>query len=131
MHALRDAGPAEPDPVMIERFAREINDDLNTPRALAVAWETLRGDLPAAVKRATLVAFDRVFGLALAAWVPKVEAIPDAVRALAEARAAARKSKAWAEADRLRDEIAAAGWEMEDRADHYLLKRRASSVSDR
>ena len=124
VHALRDAGEATPDPELIERFTNEINDDLNLPRALAVAWEALRGDRPAAVKRATLLAFDRVFGLGLAAWVPPVEAIPDAVRALADARAAARRAKHWAEADRLRGELAVAGWEMEDRADGYALKRR-------
>ena len=129
LYALRDAGAAGPDSAMIERFGNDINDDLNVPRALALAWETLRGDLPSAVKRATLLAFDRVFGLSLAAWEPKVETIPDAVRALAEARSAARKSKNWAEADRLRGEIAASGWEMEDRADGYGLKRRAASVS--
>ena len=39
---------------------------------------------------------------------------------------AARKTKNWAEADRLRGElIGAAGWEMEDRADGYALKKRA------
>ena len=106
VYALRDAGAAQPDAAMIERFDDEINDDLNLPRALAVAWETLRGDLPPAVKRATLLAFDRVFGLGLAAWEPKVDVVPDAVRALAEARAAARKAKNWAEADRLRGELA-------------------------
>jgi cysteinyl-tRNA synthetase len=131
VHALRDAGAAAPDAALVERFANDINDDLNVPRALAVAWEALRGDLPAAVKRATLLAFDRIFGLELAAWEPKVEAIPDAVRALADARSAARKSKNWAEADRLRGEIVGSGWDMEDRADGYVLKRRASSVSSR
>ena len=131
LYALRDAGAAEPDPAMIGRFGNDINDDLNVPRALALAWETLRGDLPPAVKRATLLAFDRVFGLSLAAWEPKVDVIPEAVRALAEARSAARKSKNWAEADRLRGEIAASGWEMEDRADGYGLKRRAASMSSR
>src|SRR4030095_7229639 len=107
--ALRDAGEGKPDTALLDRFTSEINDDLNTPRALAVAWEALRGDLPPAVKRATLIAFDRVFGLLLSTWQPKVEAVPDAVRTLAEARSGARKSKNWAEADRLRGEIAAAG----------------------
>jgi cysteinyl-tRNA synthetase len=131
VYALRDAGAAAPDPGLVERFTNEINDDLNVPRALAVAWETLRGDRPAAVKRATLVEFDRVFGLGLAAWVPPVEAIPDDVRALADARAAARRAKNWAEADRLRGALAQAGWEMEDRADGYALKRRSPAPSAR
>ncbi len=131
VYALRDAGDAAPDPALLERFTNEINDDLNLPRALAVAWEALRGERPAAVKRATLLAFDRVFGLGLASWLPPVEAIPDDVRALADARSAARRAKNWAEADRLRGELAAAGWEMEDRADGYALKRRPTSVSSR
>jgi cysteinyl-tRNA synthetase len=131
VHALRGAGIVDPDPGLIERFGNEINDDLNVPRALAVAWETLRGELPPAVRRATLLAFDLVFGLALAEWTPPVETVPDAVRALADARAAARAAKNWAEADRLREAIAAAGWDMEDRADGYALKRRAPSANAR
>jgi len=55
------------------------------------------------------------------------EAIPEAVHALAAARSAARAAKQWAEADRLRAELHAAGWEMEDRADGYALKRRTSA----
>ena len=50
--------------------------------------------------------------------------MPDAVLALAEARLAARRAKDWSEADRLRGELKTAGWDMEDRADGYALKRR-------
>jgi cysteinyl-tRNA synthetase len=124
VYVLRDAGDPPPDATLVERFTNEINADLNVPRALAVAWETLRGDLAPAVKLATLLRFDAVFGLGLAGWVPKQESPPDAVAALAEARLAARRAKNWAEADRLRAELRVAGWEMEDRADGYALKRR-------
>jgi cysteinyl-tRNA synthetase len=125
VYASREAEPAAaPDAALVERFTAEVNDDLNLPRALAVAWEVLRGDLPPAVKRATLVVFDRVFGLGLATWEPKVEVVPAAVEALAEARAAARAARNWAEADRLRGELLTAGWEMEDRAGSYALKRK-------
>ena len=92
-------------------------------RALALAWEVLRGELAQGARRGTLLAFDRVFGLELATWRPKQEFVPETVRALAEARAAARAAKNWAAADRLLDELHAAGWEMEDRADGYALKR--------
>jgi len=110
----------------LERFTAEINDDLNLPRALALAWELLRGDVvDVGVARTTLAAFDRVFGLGLAQWQPREEAIPEAVQALAAARSAARVAKQWAEADRLRSELHNAGWEMEDRPDGYALKRRA------
>jgi cysteinyl-tRNA synthetase len=123
-HALpRDAAATIP-PDLLERFTALVNDDLNAPRALAVAWETLRGDLRSAVKRAALARFDDVFGLGLAQWQPLEAAIPEAIAALAEARADARKARNWAEADRQRAALHAAGWEVEDRGDGYTLKRR-------
>jgi cysteinyl-tRNA synthetase len=122
-----DVDAAEADAGYLERFTAEINDDLNLPRALALAWEVLRGGLDAATKKATLLAFDRVFGLRLGDWAPRTESIPEPIAALAAARAAARQSRQWAEADRLRAEIQAAGWEMEDRPDGYVLRRVAGS----
>ena len=127
-HALVNDGSAA-DEALIARFTADVNEDLNTPRALAVAWEALRGDLLAGVKRATLARFDEVLGLQLAAWQPPSETIPDDVRALADARAAARKAKNWAEADRLRNALRDVGWEMEDRSDGYTLKRSPRSTN--
>jgi cysteinyl-tRNA synthetase len=124
VHALRDAPAADPDAALVERFTAEVNDDLNLPRALAVAWEALRGGLPDGVRRATLLAFDAVFGLRLAAWAPRQEAIPPEIAALAQARLAARKAKDWVGSDRLREEIRAGGWEIEDGPGGYALKRR-------
>jgi len=124
-HALQKDAAAAPDAQALAQFTTHVNDDLNMPRALALAWDVLRGTLPAPIKRATLQRFDDVFGLGLAAWAPARETVPDAINALAQARADARKAKQWAEADRLRAELHAAGWEMEDRADGFTLKRRA------
>jgi cysteinyl-tRNA synthetase len=125
-HALSADASAMADVDAIARFTDYINDDLNTPRALALAWETLRGDMPQVVRRATLARFDDVFGLGLASWQPVEEETPADVRALAQARADARKAKDWAEADRLRAALHEAGWEVEDKPDGYALKRRAS-----
>jgi cysteinyl-tRNA synthetase len=123
-HALPAGGT--PDAAYVDRFTTEINDDLNIPKALAIAWELLRGErVDPRASKATLAAFDRVFGLGLETWQPKQEAIPEVVRALAAARAAARAAKQWDEADHLRAELHAAGWEMEDRPDGYDLKRRS------
>ena len=122
--ALAGDPAAAPDATYLARFTDEINDDLNVPRALAVAWEVLRGDLPPAVRHATLLRFDDVLGLRLAQWEPVQHEVPAAVTALAEARAAARKGKQWAEADRLRGELAALGWEMEDQPSGYRLKKK-------
>ena len=123
-HALPADAAARADPALVERFTDMLNDDLNLPRALAVAWEALRGDAPAAVKRATLVKFDEVLGLGLATWQPRVVEVPADIEALANARADARRARHWAEADRLRRALADAGWEVEDRADGHVLKRR-------
>lgn len=115
---------AAPDTALLEQFTAEINDDLNVPRGLALAWEILRGPLDPATKRATLLRFDEVFGLRLGSWAPKEIDIPEAVAALAEQRLAARQAKNWAESDRLRDEINVSGWDIEDIASGYRLKPR-------
>ena len=117
-------GGGEADSGSLERFTAEVNDDLNVPRALALAWDVLRGELSPAVRKATFARFDRVLGLGLNAWQPKRETIPETVQALAAARAAAREARNWAEADRLRAELHAAGWEIEDGSTAYTLKRR-------
>ncbi len=66
---------------------------------------------------------------------PVVSQPPDDVVALAEQRATARTEKDFAESDRLRDEIAAAGWTVRDGPDGYELAARPPydvllSVSD-
>ena len=58
--------------------------------------------------------FDRVIGCFEVDAVRESAAIPAEVTALAEERAAARKAKNFAESDRLRDEIAAKGYVIED-----------------
>ena len=47
--------------------------------------------------------------------------IPEAVLSAAHARAAARAERRWEEADRLRDEIEAAGWKIVDRGTDFQL----------
>jgi cysteinyl-tRNA synthetase len=122
-HALPGDASAHADDALLARFTAQVNDDLNAPRALALAWETLRGDLAPPVKRATLARFDDVFGLGLASWQPGEESIPDAIAALGKARAEARKARNWAEADRLRAALRDAGYDVEDTADGYAVKR--------
>src|SRR4051812_5112413 len=96
--------PSEPAPEGAwERFAAALDDDFNTPEALAVMHEWRDHDL---LRRALAV-----FGLESLA---ETAAAPDAVRMLAEQRAAARAAGDWAEADRLRAEIEAAGWVVRD-----------------
>ncbi len=70
-------------------------------------------------------AFDRVMfalGFKLDAPVAAKAEAPDAVKALAEKRWAAKQTKDFVAADALRKEITAAGWAMLDRKDGYSLE---------
>jgi cysteinyl-tRNA synthetase len=100
-----DAGAGE-----WERLAAALDDDFNTPEALAVmhGWrdhELLRRALD-------------VFGLASLA---EAEAAPPEVVELAERRQQARSERDFEEADRLREEIEAAGWVARDVSGGYQL----------
>jgi cysteinyl-tRNA synthetase len=92
------------------RFAAALNDDFNTPAALAVMHEWRDHEL---LRRAL-----GVFGLESLA---DSEDAPAEVVALAEERVAARKARDFAAADRLRDEIETAGWDVRDEADRFRL----------
>ena len=111
-HGWGALGAADAD--FLARFIAQINDDLNMPRALAVVWELVKSDLPDAVKKGTLLEFDAVLGLRLAEWEPAAAEIPAEILTLAQQRQEARAARRWQEADALRDQIKAAGYEIED-----------------
>ena len=115
--------PTMPDAAYVARLIDIVNEDLNFPQGLALMHEALKSDLPAPVKKATLLKFDEAFGLGLATWMPAVIDVPADVRTIADARWAARSAKDWAEADRLRAELAAFGWTMKDGKDAYTLAK--------
>lgn len=117
----------EPDAATLAAFGAEIDHDLNLPRALAVMWALVRGTLPDGVKRATLLQMDAVLGLDLANWQPATVVVPDAVQTLLAARQAARGDKRWADADALRQQISAAGFDIVDSASGASLQRRGRS----
>jgi cysteinyl-tRNA synthetase len=133
-----------------ERFLECMDDDFNTPEALAVL-QALRsevntakaaGDLTrAATLAAELTALGGVLGLLTMApeqWArlgkPRVAPAGDtsgaalsdtAVQERISARSAARKAKNFAESDRIRDELAAAGVLLEDKPGGQTLWRRS------
>ncbi|MHB0913213.1 MAG: cysteine--tRNA ligase [Armatimonadota bacterium] len=100
-------------------FGEAMDDDLNTPVALAAIFGLLKdvnvhGGGGREVYEAMLD-FDRVLGLCLAERAKPVSVeVPAEVKALMEARQAARKARDFAEADRIRDEIATKGFVIED-----------------
>jgi cysteinyl-tRNA synthetase len=61
-----------------------------------------------------LLAFDAVLGLGLGEWTPKEEEIPQLILDLVAKRQLARAEKRWKDADSVRAEISAAGYEVMD-----------------
>lgn len=102
------------DEAYVDRFAAQLNDDLNLPRAVAVMWDLVKSDLSDSTKKATLLQFDRVLGLGLAEWRPVETIVPAEVLILVQRREQARAARQWPLADELRGQISAAGYEIED-----------------
>lgn len=118
----------------LAEFTAAINDDLNTPKAFAALFELVRhanawmqgGDVPPASAAAILGVFrrmDSVLGVIFFGKSEKAE-VPPEIQALLNQRSEARKAKNWAESDRIRDEIAAAGWVVKDSRDGQSVTRR-------
>ena len=115
VHGLGQAA-GEADAGWLEKFAAPVNDDLNTPRALAVLWELLRSTLPDGVKKATVLRFDAALGLDLANWQPALVAVPEQVHQWMAQREVARRERRWDDADGLRARVREAGYEIDDTA---------------
>jgi cysteinyl-tRNA synthetase len=103
--------PTEVDTVTMEQFTQAVNDDLDMPKALAVLWTIVRSDMDSGKKMATVLEMDIILGLHLNQPVAE---IPPEVMELVTARETVRQAKQWAESDRLRDEIARQGYQVED-----------------
>lgn len=122
----------------VGEFLKELQDDLNTSRALAVFHEAMRktqsaldetGDTlsPEGQKliREVFGAIDSVIGVMEAAKKEdQPSEFPEEVVEMLKKRTEARKNKDFAESDRLRDEIAAAGYEILDTPEGSRLRKR-------
>jgi cysteinyl-tRNA synthetase len=120
-HTLRNAFTLDPAPVDDERwgaFAAALDDDFDTPAALAVLHEWATEGQLELLRRGLAI-----FGLESLA---EREEAPPEVHDLADRRARARAERDFGTSDRLRDELGALGWEMRDEPDGgYTLVRRA------
>ena len=116
-----------------QAFEAAVGDDLGLPEAFAALFALVResnGAMhqnalkpeQAAAVLAAFDALDTVFGLIRFGRVSGGGA-PAEIEALVRARAAARANKDWAGSDRLRDELAAKGWEVRDSKEGQKVKR--------
>ncbi len=110
-----------------ERFVEALNNDLNTPQALAVALELVAEAYRRGDKRIwnTLKKFDAVLGLGLEAMRKETQGeFPPEIAALQRERDAARAAKDFKRADELRKELEAEGYEVKDHRDGSTIMLR-------
>ena len=123
-----EGGHVDTDAVV--RFVERMDDDLDTPGALAVVFDLVRrangaadaGEAAAAARAAgTATLLAAALGLRLGSDEP---ADVDPVTAdLVRRRDVARSSRSWDEADTLRDQLEAAGWVVEDGPEGTRIRR--------
>jgi len=114
------------------RFEEAVNDDLNVPKALGIVWEMARSKPASREMYELILSCDEILALDL-----HLEPAPDApvtetekegdpeILAMIEKRAAAKKEKNYAEADRIRAELAEQGIELIDTPKGTTYRRRA------
>ena len=99
-----------------EKFTKAVNADLNMPRAMAVVQELLKSPCPDSEKLTAIIDFDRILGLDLDK-VDKTDTLPLEIQQMVEDRKNARVEKNWEMSDRLRDDIQARGYVVQDTKD--------------
>ncbi len=111
-----------------KRFIQYINDNMDTPHAIALVWELIKDkEISKEDKKATLLDFDRVLGIGLDAkeiqlttvlknTAKKIEVndIPSEVQNILTERKKAREDKDYKKADELRDTLDEMGYEIND-----------------
>ncbi len=95
-------------------FLAAINDDLNIPVALQVAWKVLDSSLSTDRKIQLMEKFDTIFGLNIPLMVEKEAIVSEEIRVLINEREKLRKQKMWDKADLLRKKIREKGYVLED-----------------
>lgn len=103
----------------LAKFKESINDDLNTPKALAVLWELVRDD-SAEGKYKTIKKMEEVFGLDL--FEKDLLEIPEEIKQMAEERLIAKRNKDFKKSDELREKINLLGWNIKDTKEEYILE---------
>ena len=104
-----------------EEFLEKMEDDLSTPKAIAIIWKMVKGEYKKEDVKATLLELDKILGLKLTE--KKEVKVPEAVTKMVEERNKAKKEKNWAVADRLREEIKKKGYLVEDTKDDCKIKK--------
>jgi cysteinyl-tRNA synthetase len=101
-----------------EKFNTYINDNLDTPKALALMWEVFTNDELSFLNRKQIILhFDTIFGLDL----NKETDTPEKVELLIKERDLARNAKDFTKSDELRAKIEEFGFEVKDTPDGTVV----------
>ena len=113
-------------PAYLKQFHAHLNNDLDTPQAIALLWEIIKDTtITPGEKCATIQHIDHVLQIGLSdpldeairsLGVVSVSDTPENIQALIDERELARSARNWEKADRLRDELLQKGYEIEDSA---------------
>ena len=101
-----------------DRFLESVNDDLNTPKALALVWEVIKSSIPDMDKSDFLLLANDVLGLWRDADIEGVSGereTPEEIKQLIKKRESLRKEGKFDAADKIRDEIVSSGYGVEDK----------------
>ena len=117
-----------PDAEVLDRFGAAMDDDLDTPKAMALMFDTVRRantvlDAADDGAAAPLVAAVREIAGAVGLRLGDTTAVPDEVLARAAAIDEARAGKDYATADEVRAALVADGWIVETTADGTVVRR--------
>ena len=111
------------------KFCTAMDDDLNTPDALAAVFDLVKeiNTLSAVSSKDALqtaaAAFDEITGVLGLLYNRKKDEVPAEVTELVEKRAAAKKAKDWATADAIRAQLTELGWAVKDTAQGPQLSK--------
>jgi cysteinyl-tRNA synthetase len=109
-----------------QEFLEALENDLNTPEALAVVWKIAKNagdDISYTDAKATLLDFDQVLGLRLDYNEYTVTEIPTEVQDLLDGRQIARENKDFEASDELRSKIEALGYKVKDTDSGQTLEK--------
>ena len=97
------------------QFFEALNNDLDTPKALAIMWQMLKSDYQPEAKLQSLLEFDKVLGLSIEENREELRRpLPDEIKKLVAEREKARRDQDWGKADEIRKQIADQGFELRD-----------------
>ncbi|MBW3003594.1 cysteine--tRNA ligase [Candidatus Woesearchaeota archaeon] len=107
-----------------DKFLEHINNDLDTPGALALLWDLVKEDsIGNKEKYELILEFDKVLGLKLDEVKEEKIKVPKNVQKLVDERENARKDKDWAKSDELRDKIKESGFTVKDTKEGPVVKK--------